>query len=427
MKRVLLYIALVLSLVSNVVLLSSHFGATASAVGPISALASKPNAPLPIAPADDGGGRANAAAWKARQPGNLRQLADALRAAGLTERMVRAIISTEIDTLFQDREIALRPPVKPPRFWQQDDTVLPFKAKLALLDLAREKRKLRDETLGPDPDAAQNLSGYDHIPPEKRERVRLISEDYAVMLESMRNEAGTLPLPTDGENLRLIEAERRRDLAALLNADELAEDERRVHPFASRIRELTQFFDATPEEFRAIFAVQGAILPMNSLLPGVGVPLPTSNAGRLAQEAEKARLNEQLKAALGEARYAEYVRAKEYEFQQLSDLIGRSGLPPNAAVEVFGVRDFVSTESNRIHDDNTLDVEQKRAALKALAGNARAQITALLGPAAAEAYARSSNRWLNPVDQGSAVIFRENGQTTRPLGSRPPPPGRFAN
>ncbi|MEO7412010.1 MAG: hypothetical protein ABIZ81_01520 [Opitutaceae bacterium] len=163
-------------------------------------------------------------------------------------------------------------------------------------------------------------------------------------------------------------------------------------------------------EDRAAEPVSPATLAeIASRLRAAGLP---AKAIRAAIDAE---LSEQLKATLGETRYAEYVRAKEYEFQRLADLSARSGLPSTAAVQVFGVRDFVSSESNRIYSDATLDLEQKRAAMKMLAGNARLQITRLLGPAAAEAYARQSNRWLNPVEQGSAVTFTENGQSSRPL------------
>ena len=411
MKPFLLYSILALSLTANAMLLRSRLVANRTSAGSVTPPSPKANARTSHS-AD-----LLAAAWKTRQPDNLHPLADALRATGLTERMVRAIIGAEIDSRFHDRENTLRPPGKPPQFWQQDDTVLPFKTKLARLDLAREKRKQVDDVLGPDPDATRVSAGYEHISPEKRERVRLISEDYAVMLETMRNEIGTLPLPTDGEHLRLLEAERRRDLAAFLTPEELAEDEMRVHPFAGRIRELTQFFDATPEEFRAIFAAQAAILPMNSGLPVVGLGPATSAEAQRAREAERIRLNEQLKTTLGETRYAEYVRAKEYEFQRLADLVARHGLPSNTAVQVFEVRDFVSRESNRIFDAPALDAQQKRDAMKALADNARGQITTLLGPGATEAYAR---QWLNRVEQGTAFTFRENGASMRPLPAPPP-------
>jgi uncharacterized protein (DUF4415 family) len=138
--------------------------------------------------------------------------------------------------------------------------------------------------------------------------------------------------------------------------------------------------------------------------------------------AAQAQVAEQLKAALGEARYAEYARTSDREYQAISRLTQQANLPATAAVQAYDLRAAASKESNRIFADAALSNDQKRAALATLAQNTRTQLTAALGADVGSTYLKVANTWLSRIEQGAAVTFTENGSSTRNL-----PPARPAN
>lgn len=407
-----LAVALLLSLAVNGVLLLRRPSPPAGRPPP----ASVPAVPVIVSFAENPAG-AIAAAWKLSADAGPRSFAARLRAAGVPERLVRALVTAAIDAEFRARETALRPPPKKLKFWQADDTPLPFQSRLALLDLQREKAKLRVAILGPDP-AAEADSTYAQLPPEKREPAKTIVDDYDAMLASLRDQSSGLPLPSEREQIAFLEAQRHRDLAEALGSDEVADLERRTSPVAGRVRGRLRYFDASPGEFRAVFAAESAIIAMPTTDAGNEADVVLSPEAAREQAAEKARLLSELKSSLGEARYAEYLRVKQYDYPRIADLSLRAGLPPDTAGRVFDLRDRIAAESQRIAHDDTIDADQQRAALKTLAATSRAQLAALLGPEVSAAFSSRSESLLRELENGQYVVFGENStsfQTIQPL------------
>jgi hypothetical protein len=135
-------------------------------------------------------------------------------------------------------------------------------------------------------------------------------------------------------------------------------------------------------------------------------PAAMSSINYEDRKASIQQLNDQLKTSLGPARYADYARETDRNYQQLVRLTERDNLPPDTAVRAFNVRDTVALESGRIADNPALTVEQKRTALQELAERTRTQLLGLLGPAAGPTYVQLIDRqWLNVVARGSAVTF----------------------
>jgi hypothetical protein len=124
-----------------------------------------------------------------------------------------------------------------------------------------------------------------------------------------------------------------------------------------------------------------------------------------------ARMNEQIKAALGDQRFTDYARASNSEYQQLTRVAQRENIPTEVANRAFALRDTVAQESNRIAADTSLNPDQKRTALQTLVQSTRTQIVATLGRTAGDAYLQSAN-WLNNVERGSAVTFGPDLQPT---------------
>lgn len=177
-------------------------------------------------------------------------------------------------------------------------------------------------------------------------------------------------------------------------------------------------FDGNEDEYRKIFALQQAYESTQQLDGWGNVVSHTPEEWKQRREAEKV-LNEQIKAALGSERYADYIRSQNHEYQQLAAATKRLSLPPKTATEVFNLRHDLSAESKQIADNANLTFAQKKEELAALAQKTRDEVRARLGDEAAEVYLRQGMNWLKNLEQGQIPTFAENGQHT---GSRSLPP-----
>lgn len=424
MKRPLLTTLLLASLAANAALLCLHFAPPRSAPN---AFAAQPRettiSSRALRPPPPPAATSIAEAW--RQRDNLPAMIAALRGAGVAERKVRVLVSAAIDEAFRDRETALRPAAKKRKFWEADDPLVSFEPKLAELDLRREKIRLRESLLGPDPSADTADGLYSHLPPAKRAQAQLITEDYGVMLDTLRAQAGFLPLAAELEKFRYLIAERRRDLAALLTPEELTEHELRTSAGAVYLREELKFLEATPAEFRAIAAVRLPELRAYGQ-PGVNLWALALPEEAVKENREKARRLEEMKALLGEARYAELTQSGDSELRQLRDLTTRAGLPATTHREVGALRETITRQSRQIAEAD-LAYDEKLAAAQALVESGRAQILQLLGRDAGEVYLEVASRWLDPIARGNSVTLSPNSLSTRgfPRATRkqPPPAG----
>ncbi len=378
----------------------------------------RPRSTTPSAASIDSATAVNAAtpppaplSWSAFAHGQPAALAEQLRRAALSPQLQRAILSAEIEEQFRLREEALRGPKKKLKYWQTEPP-LSLATRKALAELRREKSRLRVELLGPDPADAKDDTNP--LPLEKRTAARLINSDYAAILKELRDLAGirgTL-LPSERAQLTAFENEQRRELAALLTPAELADFDAHYSPATQQLRYAVFGMSPTEEEFRKILSAQWAIEEeMRNTDKPVAQFVDFYN-----REDLRNKLDDAVKAALGEARFADYQRAREGEFQTLARFTARAGSPLEGAVQAWDIRAAAASESRRIADDKALSDEQKGEALKSLAIKTREQFAAAVTPAAANAYLGSASAsWFNYIDSGWAVTIRERGMSMSPV------------
>jgi hypothetical protein len=365
-------------------------------------------------------GSAGKGQWEAAEDEDLPAYAARLRNAGLPESAVRHLVSAAIDRRFRDREQALGSGARPrPRYWEVGQNQESLETRLARLDLRRQKAQLLSSALGGETGTPDEL--FDSpIAPEHRDLVRMITQDYDAMITDIRGRAGGILLESEKEEIAYLEAERRQDLAGILTPQELGDYEMiNSNTFRSLRHELSGF-QTTEEEFRSIYETQRALDAQ--FRPDSAVRRVSSPEERRAETAARAAADEQLRTLLGPERFASYARARDREYQQLSALVQRVALPESTAIEIFGVREFVSTESNRIAADHTLTNDQQLAALAQLAQGARARIRAQLPGEAGDAYLQVADGWLNRVQEGGAITFQPNGTYVRSIRRQPSPP-----
>jgi DNA-binding transcriptional MerR regulator len=380
-------------------------------------------APRPAAP------RVQAAAaaprlWPALDRGDLRALVAQLRAAGFPAAAIRAILEARIEGQFAARMNALAGAIENTPFWRPTPANSFTNPRFAeersqiYRDRARLLRELLGDdflaTAGGDPTAAQRRR-YGDLPKARIDLLARIEDDYAEMISQVRAATQGVTLPEDREKLALLEREKRADLAALLNARELEDYTMRSSHITSRLRAAMTLMNASEAEFRTIHRIREQ---WPDPYERTGGYTDYSEPYQQRQEREK-QLAAQLAAALGPARYAELERAQHHEFQQLARLARRDGLGLDAAVRAYDLRAGAAAESMRIYENKTLTADQKLAAMTALAGATRNQLSLALGPHAGAAYAQSAS-WLGYIAAGRAISFSGTSTTIRSLPAAPP-------
>lgn len=346
-------------------------------------LARRPAPPPPAAPAPARPAPAPDPAERLRAALASGQIRD-LEAAGLDPAAARdLVLGRRLAAVLQ------RPRPGGERWWRAD----PASAQ-AREQLRREVGLVLGEALGDDAGLAG--PGLDFLSPEKRAALRRIDQDYAEL--RARFGAGGIVLPSDRERLRLLTAERERDLAALLTPAEREAYDLRLSPSAATVRARYGEGLETEEEFRRVFALQRAF---DARFPADSAAARNDAAGRQQFAEAQRQLENEVRAALGEAAYARVRRAQDADLRNLEGLATRLNLPPDTTTRLAAARESFATASQQVQADVNLPPDQRRARVQALAAEARTTLTQTLGPEAAEAYARQSP-WVTMLQGGLA-------------------------
>src|SRR5690606_20400111 len=93
-------------------------------------------------------------------------------------------------------------------------------------------------------------------------------------------------------------------------------------------------FDATEEEFRALFKLQRAYDKTYTQASLTNQDLVTAEERRLGQQ----KLQEDFRATLGEERYADYQRASDPNYQQTARLVTQLQLPRTVADNLYSLQ-----------------------------------------------------------------------------------------
>lgn len=290
--------------------------------------------------------------------------------------------------------------------WWRSNRANPFAAREQQLQARREITEalaaagLEDPGLFTPTDSAQLLA---FLSPEKRDALRRITQDYDELM--LKFSSGGIQLASDRERLKLLRAERERDIAALLSPAELEAYEMRTSSTAASVR--ARFGDGieTEEDFRKIYALQKAFDEKYPLDLGGGRVSP--EAMRQRSEAQR-QLQEDIRAAVGAEAYASLQRASDYDLRNLDSLATRLQLPAGTTDRVAASRESYAAESQRINADTSLTPAQRREQIQALGNRAKGDLTQTLGQEAGDAYAQRSG-WVSMLQSGMAYGTQQTG------------------
>ncbi len=344
---------------------------------------------------------------------DARTFAAKLRKAGVPDRMARLLVGEVLHVEYLAKQRELVGAADLATFWKNAAAAADREKQLALRKLARNHQDLLTELYGAGDDAAANRGRltrlYGPLPDDKLERVDRIHADYGDMADNIRAQSGGLLLATDRETLALLDQECRKDVAAILTAEELERYDLQTSATARTLRARLATFAPSETEFRALFRLQ------RDFDERFGSPNGTADdAAQRDRAAAEVELNARIKTALGDSRYAEYRLQQDPGYRVAARIAERFGLPSKRAAEVHALSLAVQTNLQALRTDTTLTAVTAKEALVKLCRETDGRLESLLGSDGAELYKRtSSGAWLRALER----VAGEAEQKAEPAGA----------
>ena len=298
-----------------------------------------------------------------------------LREIRCPEQTIRDIIIADVNGLYA-RKRAMEIVTPEQQWWRTEpDTNVLKLAAAKIRELDRERRELLARLLGPGWESGDlvNLPRPSRtpipldgpvlgaLPDEIKQSVEEISirsqERISAYTEAQR-QAGK---PLDPVELGRLRQQTRTELASVLSPFQLEEFLLRYSQNASSLRaELGQlkFFNATPDEFRAVFRGTDTIDMQLQMLAGATDPGSLARRRSLEQQ----RLNA-IKDVLGPARFAQYQMLHDPAYRDAYATALDAGNPESAQL-IYQINQAAAAEAGRIRGETNLTAEQRAIELK---------------------------------------------------------------
>ena len=363
----------------------------------------------------------NAFHWGNVESPDYREYIANLRAIGCPEETVRDIIIADVNKLFGSRMAALYPSPKDYKFWRvenraarEEDRALSQKRR----DLEREKRALLKELLGVDydvemarwngrPDEDEWRQGF--LSPEKQEALRALQSKYREMERALMAEGG-MRNPENRAKMAALRAQREAELAQALGPQDYQEYQLRNSWTARNMRDGLTTFEPTEDEFRQIFDIRKQLDDQFGFTRDGG-----DQAMREQRQAAQAKVDEQLRAVLGEQRYNDYMLAQDDRYREMYDYAQRNDLPRTTADALYEIRKAAEEAARQIRNNNELSAEERRLALAQVKQETETVVKGTVGDEKFNQFVSDrDNRWL------AGMVPRENNnnQNFGPRGER---------
>ena len=364
----------------------------------------------------------NAFHWGEVESPDYREYIANLRAINCPEETIRDIVIADVNKLFASRIAGLYPSPKDFKFWRVENRAAREEDRgreQKRRELEREKRALIKELLGIDyENEMARLSGrpdeddwrFGFLTAEKQELLRTLQTKYREMERALMAEGG-FRNPENRAKMTALRAQREAELAQALGAQDYQEYQLRNSPTARNMRDSLASFEPTEDEFRHIFDIRKQFEDQFGFIRDGG-----DQAMREQRQAAQAKVDEQLRALLGEERYHDYALAQDDRFREIYDFTERNNLPRSTADALLEIRKTVEQTGQEIRNNPALSPEEQRLAMLKVREETLATVKGTLGDSA-DAYLNDrDNRWLTrmvPPENGN-----NNNAAQRGVGPR---------
>jgi hypothetical protein len=314
-----------------------------------------------------------------RADGDLAALAANLRAAGFPPDLLRVVLQAAVDAAQVADDLAAQ---HERGYWRSRRDALWDSAARAEVRHRQLVRLLANLGLPePEGERREREARYGPVTAVQAQLIDRIERDYLEMqYRTFLADGGLLAI--DRERQTLLARERRADLARLLTPLELEEYELRTSPTALRLRATLAAFAPNAAEFRALFRAARPVDVERALLPG-------------ALSRPELYQADQLRAALGESRFTEFLEKADPGFSPQRAFAARLELAPSTAVTLSALHNELADDFHYLQAGSPLAAAQRDTLFRQRVEATRARLQQLLGPAACDAYLRDpAGRWL---------------------------------
>ena len=345
--------------------------------------------------------------WSVLESTNYLTYITNLRNFGCPEETIQDIIITDIAKLYAQRRAALRALLPKPAYWQPPDiwgSLAPEQQEIRrqLRELDAEERELVKELLGVDyetelakyrGDEEFPQPEYDFLPQEKRDQVAEVLRKFEDMESDFYARTRGLMLPEDTAELNRLHRQREAELAKLLTPEELTEYQLRNSDTAQSLRAQLEGFNTSEEEFRKIFQLQKVFDDTFSQPLDSDEDRDADIRSRAQREAQQT-LDEEIKKALGDTRYAQYQRAQDNDYRTLLQLADRFELSSDVAGKVYDMKVAAEKQKQQVEENPNLSEDQRLAALLAIASETEKSVSQSLGDTVFKRYQSTGGNWI---------------------------------
>lgn len=341
--------------------------------------------------------------WRQLESADYRQYIANLRSIGCPEPTIRDIIMTDVMRLYAQRRGQFHHNGREFNYWETNekrklkhDQFEQSEKQLALID--RDLPAVLRELLGINYEREVNKFFVDTN--EEDRRLGFLAEDKRAQLLTLRDEfegkrdrilaqaQGTTLTAGQLDSLNQIEAERREAINRLLSPEERVQFDLSFSDTADRLRNELIGFNPTEKEFREIFQRQQEIdarYQYQNL---------QDETVRAAKDADQAKMEEELKATLGETRMQEFVRSKDEEYRNVYTLSEQYDLPPGTTDNLVEMHKIVESERQKLLTDPQIPNDRRALALKQMRTETERQFRETLGEKAYTAYTQGAGSWI---------------------------------
>lgn len=349
--------------------------------------------------------------WRQIESTNYRTYIGNLRGIGCPETTIKDIVLTDIMKLFAARRGQFYQNGREFKFWETSE-------KRALNARQLEEREKQLSKIDKEvPGVLRDLLGVNYerevnkyfidngeddrrlsfVPEQKRDQLLVLREEIEGMKERMLDQARD-GQPVDPEAWKKIQAHRKEVLAQILTPAEQEEYDLRTSETAEKLRADLVGFNPTEQEFREIYRLwQAHDEKFGAILPG-------DDQSQKAAQADRQRIEEQVKARLAPDRVVDLERARNQDYQQMAFFAERYELPQGTVQKVFEIKQMAENAVQSLLAQPTIAEPDRQAGLKAIQDETQKALRQNLGDKVFPAYARNAGTWLNTLAAPGAVV-----------------------
>jgi hypothetical protein len=339
--------------------------------------------------------------WANLTTGDIKSVAERLRAEGFPASLQRAIIGALVAEQFADRHHALAEMIRAQPWWaMMFNSASGGKIMTARQQLQRDEKDAIDALLGPDAGTtsyahARQQRQFGDLAPAKMSELDRINSDYNELISDVRNSTQGILLKDDRDKIAYLEKEKRDDITKLLTPEELFDYDLRSSPTANSLRTQLAAFNPTEDEFRAIFKAQQAF---DAQYGGGSVEL-ISPEQRRARAGAQQQLNDQVQTLLTPDRFADYKLKTDSAYLSANAIVTRLELPATATTDIVTIQKDILKRADTVRTDRSLSADERTSQLTALGSEAIVRLTPVLGDTGLAAYKQTGGYWINMLQR----------------------------